>query len=176
MGLNYIKLKPFSYDAAAALVRRYSGDERIMLNPQVQSIVFQLATVPGYLVAIVDSFRITENWARSLAIICDESSVREEANTMYALMTKLIACSVTQLPFPFDEDYPRPSDLEKCGLFWFRDPPSVPELVGADSAGDLVGVPFLALLSRAPLHGWNAYGSCEGLHFKSAFTETLSII
>lgn len=181
MRLDYIHLKPFSYEAAASLVRHYTGDTRIMLDPQVQYIVSQLSDVPGYLVSILDTYKSTGDWAQSLAILCNTRVYRCAGGicpkNTYKLFTMLIACSITQLPFPFSEAYQGVADLEACELCWVRENPLYTDL-SVPSDGVLVGVPYVALLSRAPEGGWYPLGRpyTDGLTYETAFTEALSII
>ena len=64
IGLHYIHMNAFSYEAAASLVRHYSGDDSITSDPAVQRIVFFLSAVPGYLVDLIDYYKQGNNWSQ----------------------------------------------------------------------------------------------------------------
>ena len=65
IGLHYIKMKAFSYEAAVALVRHYLGDDSIMTVPAVQRVVLFLSAVPGYLVDLIDYYKQGNSWLQS---------------------------------------------------------------------------------------------------------------
>ena len=65
IGLYYIHMKAFSYEAAALLVRHYSGDDSIMTVHAVQRVVFFLSAVPGYLVDLIDYYKQGNSWLQS---------------------------------------------------------------------------------------------------------------